>query len=224
MKRINILTLFPDFFESPFNSGLLGKFKEKQAGLFNIVDIRSYSTDKFHRCDDYPYGGGSGMVMKVEPLSAALDSLERPGHVMYTSPSGVPFTQEMVKDLSVLDDITILCGHYEGIDQRIIDRYVDQEVSIGDYVLSGGEFAALVMVDAVVRYLPGFMSNAGSLEEESFENGLLEYPHYTRPASFQGMEVPDVLLSGNHAEIAKWRHEKAVEKTKRVRPDLLVDK
>lgn len=221
MKSINILTLFPEFFDSPFSSGLVGKFFQKGIVDIHIHDIRAYSTDTFHRCDDYPYGGGSGMVMKIEPLERALQAVKDPGVVILTSPSGRRLDQPFVKHaVSTYQSMTIVCGHYEGVDQRFIDGYVDMELSIGDYVLSGGEFAALVFVDAVIRYIPGFMSNPGSLSEESFEDGLLEYPHYTRPEVYKEMRVPSVLLSGNHAEIAKWRYQKRVEKTAAVRPDL----
>ncbi len=220
MKTLNILTLFPEFFRSPFETGLLSKFLQKGDLLLNLVDIREFSDDSFKRCDDYPYGGGSGMVLKPEPLFKALDSLDNRGTVILTSPSGEPLNQEKVKEFAGLEDITIICGHYEGVDQRVVDEYVDFEISVGDYVLSGGEFAALIITDAVVRYLPGFMSNPESLVEESFEGSLLEYPHYTRPENFREHQVPSVLLSGNHAEIAKWRLNKRVEKTRRVRPDL----
>jgi tRNA (guanine37-N1)-methyltransferase len=220
LKTLNILTLFPEFFKSPFESGLLKKFIEKSGVIFNIVDIRAFSEDSFKRCDDYPYGGGSGMVLKPEPLFKALDSLKSRGTVLLTTPSGLPLTQQQVKEFACLEDITIICGHYEGVDQRVVDEYVDHEVSVGDYVLSGGEFAALIITDAVVRYLPGFMSNPDSLLEESFEDSLLEYPHYTRPDNYRGYDVPPVLLSGNHAEIAKWRLNKRIEKTRCNRPDL----
>jgi tRNA (guanine37-N1)-methyltransferase len=220
LRSLNILTLFPEFFTGPFTTGLMGKFIEKGSVRFNIVDIRTYSEDNFNRCDDYPYGGGSGMVLKPEPLFRALDALENRGTVMLTSPSGVPLTQQRVKEFSDLEDITIICGHYEGVDQRVVDTYVDHEVSIGDYVLSGGEFAALIITDTLVRYLPGFMSNPESLVEETFEESLLEYPHYTRPDEYRGLQVPPVLLSGNHAKIAEWRLQNRLEKTRRVRPDL----
>lgn len=220
MKSITILTLFPDFFDSPFSSGLLGKFFVKGTVSLEIVDIRKFSGDKFNRCDDYPYGGGSGMVMKAEPLMRALDSVENPGTVILTTPSGRRLDQSLVKESAAFESVTLVCGHYEGVDQRFIDSCVDMELSIGDYVLSGGEFAALIYVDTLLRYQPGFMSNPDSLKEESFEDGLLEYPHYTRPDTVKGMTVPPVLLSGNHAEIEKWRHKKRLEKTKTVRPDL----
>lgn len=216
-----IYTLFPEFFHSPSKSGLMGKAVESGIIKFEIIDIRNYSEDKFKRCDDYPYGGGSGMVLTPLPLFNAIEANEKGNScILYTSPSGTPLTQDLVKELGNLEEISVICGHYEGIDQRIIDRFVSKEVSIGDYVLSGGEYAALVITDAVARYIPGFMSNSDSLLEESFESDLLEYPHYTRPSEFRGMSVPDVLIEGDHSKITQWRHEKKVEKTKGVRPDL----
>lgn len=216
-----IYTLFPDFFVSPLKSGLLGKAVESGIVKVQVIDIREYSDDSYRRCDDYPYGGGSGMVIMPEPVSRALEANESGGaSVLYTSPSGKPLNQEFVKYLSRVESISIICGHYEGLDQRIIDTFVDHEVSTGDYVLSGGEFAALIIVDAVARNIPGFMSNSESLVDESFESDLLEYPQYTRPADFRGMKVPDILLSGDHKKIACWRHDRKIEKTRSVRPDL----
>ncbi len=216
-----IYTLFPDFFLSPFKSGLLGKAVESGIVDIRIIDIREYSKDRFRRCDDYPYGGGSGMVIMPEPLFSAIEANEGDKScVVYTSPSGKPLTQSFVKALSREESISIICGHYEGIDQRVIDTFVNHEISTGDYVLSGGEFAALIIVDAVARNIPGFMSNSESLVEESFESDLLEYPQYTRPAQFRGLSVPDVLISGDHSKIAEWRYEKRIEKTRSVRPDL----
>ncbi len=216
-----IYTLFPDFFVSPLASGLMGKAVESGIIKFEIIDIRDYSDDRFKRCDDYPYGGGSGMVLNAEPVFRALeDNEEEESQVLYTSPSGKPLSQNFVRELSNEGVISIICGHYEGLDQRVVDKYVDHEVSIGDYVLSGGEYAALVIADSVARYIPGFMSNSESLVEESFESDLLEYAQYTRPAVFRDMKVPDVLLSGDHEKIARWRLERRIEKTKTVRPDL----
>ncbi|HPS58818.1 MAG TPA: tRNA (guanosine(37)-N1)-methyltransferase TrmD [Spirochaetota bacterium] len=216
-----IYTLFPEFFSSPLKSGLMGKAVESGILEFRVIDIRDYSQDRFRRCDDYPYGGGSGMVMAPQPLFAALEANEQAGtEVLYTSPSGKPFDRDFAYELSGKGEISIICGHYEGLDQRVIDRFVTHEVSIGDYVLSGGEFAALVIADAVARLLPGFMSNSQSLVEESFEGDLLEYPQYTRPAEFMGLKVPEILLEGDHARISRWRNEKRIEKTRAVRPDL----
>lgn len=219
--RFKIVTLFPDFFESPLKSGLLGRAIEAGIVSVDIVNIRHFSEDRYNKCDDYPYGGGAGMVLMPGPLSKALDSTVSAGaRVIMTSPSGRLLDHEMVVELAKNDEVCILCGHYEGVDQRIIDRYVDYEVSIGDYVLSGGEYAALVIIDAMARRVPGFMSNAESLAEESFEDDLLEYPHYTRPSSFQGMDVPEVLLGGDHAAVSRWRYGEREEKTRKVRPDL----
>ena len=216
-----IYTLFPEFFHSPLQTGLMGKAVKSGIINFDIVDIRDYSEDKFNRCDDYPYGGGSGMVLTPSPLSKAIEAKENEdAFIIYASPSGSPLTQDYVKGLSGLNEISIICGHYEGIDQRIIDKYASKEISIGDYILSGGEYAALVITDAVARYVPGFMSNGDSLLEESFISDLLEYPQFTRPFEFKGMNVPEVLVSGDHKEIEKWRHEQRIEKTKIIRPDL----
>ncbi len=216
-----IYTLFPEFFHSPSKSGLMGKAVESGIIKFEIVDIRNYSEDKFKRCDDYPYGGGSGMVLTPSPLFEAIEANEKgESCIIYTSPSGTPLTQDLVKELGTLKEISIICGHYEGIDQRVVEKFVNREVSIGDYVLSGGEYAALVITDAVARYIPGFMSNKDSLIEESFESDLLEYPQYTRPSNFRGLNVPEVLMEGDHKKIAEWRHQHRVEKTKGVRPDL----
>jgi tRNA (guanine37-N1)-methyltransferase len=221
LSTIKIVTLFPDFFESPFSSGLMGKAIGSGILHIDIINLRDYSEDKFNRCDDYPYGGGSGMVLKPEPLFRCLDTIRYQNEkIIATTPGGIPLQQGLVKELSLEDDLIILCGHYEGIDQRVIEKYVDVEISIGDYILSGGEFAALVIVDTVARYQPGFMSNSESLCEESFENGLLEYPQYTRPAEYDAMPVPRVLLEGNHAKIKEWRFQKSLEKTKLMRPDL----
>ncbi|MBP6991698.1 MAG: tRNA (guanosine(37)-N1)-methyltransferase TrmD [Spirochaetes bacterium] len=216
-----IVTLFPEFFESPLRSGLLGKAIASGTIGVTITDIRDFATDRYRSCDDYPYGGGSGMVLMPGPLAGAVENIrtERT-RVVLASASGSLLTQDLVKRLASHEEICLLCGHYEGVDQRFIDRYVDDEVSIGDYVLSGGEFAALVIMDAVSRYVPGFMSNSDSLVEESFEMDLLEYPHYTRPEDIFGMRVPEVLMSGNHRLIREWRREESVNKTKRVRPDL----
>jgi tRNA (guanine37-N1)-methyltransferase len=216
-----IYTLFPEFFSSPLKSGLMGKAVESGILEFRVIDIREYSQDRFRRCDDYPYGGGSGMVMAPQPLFAALEANKQGNApVIYTSPSGKPLDRDFAYELSGKDEISIICGHYEGLDQRVIDAFVTHEVSIGDYVLSGGEFAALVIADAVARLVPGFMGNSQSLVEESFEGDLLEYPQYTRPAEFMGLKVPDILLEGDHAKITLWRNEKRIEKTRAVRPDL----
>ncbi len=216
-----IITLFPEFFTGPLKTGLMGKAVASGKIRVEIIDLKSFSDDSLHRCDDYTYGGGSGMVLKAEPLFNALNSLQgNDKYVLLPSPSGTPLDQDIVKSLSLRDDIILICGHYEGIDQRVIDRFVDLEISLGDYVLSGGEYAALVILDAIARYVPGFLSNQESLKEESFEDGLLEYPQYTRPDEIEGMKVPAVLLSGDHEKIREWRTEKSVEKTRSRRSDL----
>jgi len=215
----NVVTLFPDFFKSPLDSGLLGKALNNEIIDVNLVNIQDFSKDKFRRCDDYTYGGGAGMVIKAEPLIKAIQSIES-DLVVYMSPSGSLFDSNKVDNLLKYESITIICGRYEGIDQRVIDKYVDYEISIGDYILSGGEFAALVIIDSVARHIPGFMSNEDSLAEESLEDNLLEYPHYTRPKMIEDMEVPEILLNGNHKEIEKWRENKRIEKTIKNRPDL----
>jgi tRNA (guanine37-N1)-methyltransferase len=216
-----IVTLFPDFFSSPLRSGLLGKAIGSGIIDVTVVDIRDFATDKYRSCDDYPYGGGSGMVLMTAPLAGAIESVtKQETRVVLTSASGTLLTQDMVKKLAGHEDLCIVCGHYEGVDQRVIDKYVDYEISIGDYVLSGGEYAALTIIDTVARLVPGFMTNRESLAEESFEQDLLEYPQYTRPEDIFGMKVPEVLLSGNHGMISEWRAERSIEKTKRVRPDL----
>jgi tRNA (guanine37-N1)-methyltransferase len=218
---VKIITLFPDFFRSPFSTGLLGKAIDAGLLCVDVVDLREFAENRYRQCDDYPYGGGSGMVLMPGPLFRAISSVRgEDTKVILTSASGELLTQDLVKRLADEKEICIVCGHYEGVDQRVVDRYVDYEVSVGDYVLSGGEYAALVLLDAVARYMPGFMSNSEALVEESFEDGLLEYPQYTRPAEIEGLAVPEVLLSGDHARIRRWRHEQRVEKTRRVRPDL----
>lgn len=215
-----IATLFPDFFSGPLNTGLTAR--TVQAGLmsFEIINLRDHTSGK-ERCDDYPYGGGSGMVLKPEPVFSAVNQLKKNGSwVLMTSPSGTLLDQAAVRRLSGKKDICIICGHYEGIDKRAVDILVDEEISIGDFILSGGEIAALAIMDSVARYIPGFMSNPESLEEESFEDDLLEYPQYTRPENFNGMMVPPVLTGGNHKEIEKWKLEQRIEKTRALRPDL----
>ncbi len=217
---LDVLTLFPAIPQAYFESSIMARAAERGLIDYRLIDIRDYALDKHRTCDDAPYGGGAGMVLKPEPLAGALDACGASGkRVIYPSPSGRPFSQNYADELAREEELVFICGRYEGIDQRIIDLYVDDEMCIGDYVMSSGELAALVMIDAIYRLLEGVITDE-SLEEESFRNGLLEYPHYTRPMSFREMQVPDVLLSGHHAEIAKWRHEKRLEKTRAHRPDL----
>jgi tRNA (guanine37-N1)-methyltransferase len=220
--KITVLTLFPEFFTSGMSATLLGKAVQSGVLDFHTVQIRDFALDKHHTVDDTPFGGGSGMVMKPEPCVDALESVPKvPGQVrILLSPRGERLTQPLVKELAAAPDLVFFCGRYEGVDQRVTE-FVDREISLGDFVLSGGEPAALAMIDAVARLLPGFMGNANSVEEESFDEGLLEYPQYTRPVDFRGRRVPDVLLSGNHAHIRKWRRAERLGVTRERRPDLL---
>ena len=219
--RISVLTLFPDIVERYFATSIVGKSVARGALVPTVVDVRDFATDRHRTCDDAPYGGGAGMVLMAEPLSRALESVDAARrYVIFPSPSGRRFDQNAAERLSRIDDFVLICGRYEGIDQRIIDEYVDEELSIGDYVLSSGELAAMVIIDAVYRLRDGII-RPESVREESFQDGLLEYPHYTRPEEFRGRSVPGVLLSGHHERIAQWRREMQLAKTARNRPDLL---
>lgn len=219
--RFDVLTLFPEIPEAFFKTSIMAKAVEKGIISCNLVNIRDFAFDKHHSCDDIVYGGGAGMLLLPEPLSLALDSVNASSkRVIYVTPSGKPFSQELAKELSSEEELVFVCGRYEGIDQRIIDEYVDDEISVGDYVMSSGELAALVIIDAVYRLIDGVISGE-SLEEESFSGFLLEYPQYTRPRNFKGREVPEVLLSGHHLNIHKWRLKKRIEKTLKTRPDLI---
>ena len=216
-----ILTLFPGLFEGFLGSSILARAIERGLVSVRLIDIRDHAIDRHRVCDDAAYGGGPGMVMKPEPIAAALEAAGSAGRrVLYLTPAGRQFTQRTAGELAKGEGIVLLCGRYEGVDQRVIDAFVTDEVSLGDYVLSGGEVAAMVVVDSVARLVPGVIAE-GSLEEESFSRGLLEYPHYTRPEVFRGMRVPEVLLSGHHEKIRRWRLLKSIEKTMRNRPDLL---
>lgn len=221
----DILTLFPEMFDGVLSSSMLGRAQEKGILEFNTINIRDFADNKHNRVDDSPYGGGRGMVMQAPPIFAAFKSIEekrgKKPYLIYMSPKGKTLTQKDAIRLSQMQCVAILCGHYEGVDQRIIDEIVDEEISIGDYVLTGGELPAMVLIDTVSRMIDGVLSNEDSFTDESHFNGLLEYPQYTRPSQFHGMSVPDVLLSGNHAEIAKWRKEKSLELTEKFRPDLM---
>lgn len=219
--KFSLLTLFPGLVEGYFSTSVMAKAVERGLVSYEIVDIRDFAQDSHRSCDDYCYGGGPGMVMKPEPIARAFDSMPlQESWVVYPSPSGKSFTQAKAVELSRKDSVVLLCGRYEGVDQRVIDHYIDEELTIGDYVISSGEVAALVIVDAVYRLLDGVI-NHHSLEEESYERGILEYPHYTRPSEFRGMVVPEVLISGHHEKIRRWRVQKGVEKTLRNRPELL---
>ncbi len=223
--KIHIVTAFPGIFAGVFDESMLKRAREKELLQVRIVDLRDYSDDKHRRLDDAPYGGGPGMVMRAEPFFLAVEALgmkrdDRGTRIVLLTPGGKIFNQAKARELSGLEHLVLLCGHYEGIDERVTIRLADECLSIGDFVLTGGEIPAMAVVDAVTRLIPGLLTDS-SLAEESFTDGMLEYPQYTRPAVFRGMEVPEVLLSGNHGEIKKWRYRKSLERTKLVRPDLL---
>lgn len=223
--KIDVLTLFPAMFDGVFNSSILGKAREKGLVELNTVNFRDFSNNKHNTVDDYPYGGGGGMVLKPEPIFAAVESLteqlsSKP-RVILMCPQGESFTQKKAEELAREDHLIFVCGHYEGYDERIREHLITDELSIGDYVLTGGELPAMVIIDSVARLLPGVLGNESSAVTDSFSTGLLEYPHYTRPVQFRGWEVPDILLSGHHANIEKWRKRMAIERTWRKRPDLL---
>ena len=219
---IDVLTLFPRMLDGFLNESILGKGIESQRLTVKVHDLREWTTDKHRTADDRPFGGGAGMVMKPEPVFAAIEQLQTPGcRRIYLTPDGVPLSPAIAEELSKLQHIVFLSGHYEGIDQRIRDGVIDQELSIGDYVLTNGTLAAAVVIDALARFIPGVLGEEKSLTHESFTGKLLDFPQYTRPAEFRGMSVPEVLLSGNHAEIDKWRLAQSTEKTRQVRPDLL---
>ncbi len=221
--RFYILTIFPELFSSVLSTTMLQKGQERGALQFELCNIREFATDKHRMTDDTPYGGGQGMVMKVDPIVAALESIgdgpARP-HRILLSPAGAVLTQQRARELAGLASIALICGRYEGVDDRV-RQYVDEELSIGDYVLSGGEIAAIVVIDAVSRLVPGVLGCSESAQIESFQDGLLEYPQYTRPPEFRGVTVPEILLSGNHGAIARWRRQQALERTLKTRPELL---
>lgn len=218
---LQVLTLFPEMVAPYFESSIMKRAVERGIVQYQIVNIRDFATDKHRSCDDAPYGGGAGMVMKPEPLAGALDFVEARGkRTIFPTPSGRLFDQQYAEELAQEKELVFICGHYEGIDQRIVDLYDSEEITIGDYVLSSGEVASLAIIDSVYRLLTGVINN-DSLAEESFVDGTLEYPHYTRPEIFRGMRVPEVLLSGNHEKIRAWRKERGLKKTARVRPELL---
>jgi tRNA (guanine37-N1)-methyltransferase len=222
--RFDVLTLFPAMFDSPLQESILGKALER--GLIEIrrVNIRDFAWDRHKTADDTPYGGGQGMVMKVEPIGRAVEHVKKEApsaRVIYLTPQGCPFHQEKARELAALDHVVLLCGRYEGVDERVRELFVDEEISIGDYVLTGGELAAMVVIDAVARLIPGVLGSDRSAEEDSFGDSLLEYPQYTRPPEFRDKAVPEILLSGNHAAIARWRRREALRRTLARRPDLL---
>jgi tRNA (guanine37-N1)-methyltransferase len=221
--RFDIVTLFPDFFESPLSSGLIGKALSKGIAEVHLTNPRDFTADKHHRVDDEPYGGGVGMLMKPEPIFAAIESLPvLPNReVIFLTPQGQPMNQALFQQLAQNDgQLILLCGHYEGVDERVVEHLVTREVSLGDFVLTCGEIPALALLNGVLRLLPGTVAKEDSLKYESFEAGLLDYPQYTRPANFRGWEVPDVLRSGNHGEIERWREQQQQQRTRDRRPDL----
>lgn len=225
--RIDIITLFPEMFEPVLNESIIGR--AQKSGAIEIVchQLREFAFDKHRRVDDTPYGGGMGMLMKAEPIALCFEDIckqvgSRP-HFVYMSPQGKTLEQKRLRELAEFNNICILCGHYEGVDQRLLDEFIDEEISIGDYVLTGGEIPAMVFADALCRMVPGVLTNNECFTEESHFNGLLEYPQYTKPAVWRGREVPEVLMSGHHANVEKWRREKSLEVTKIKRPDLLKD-
>jgi tRNA (guanine37-N1)-methyltransferase len=225
--KIDILTLFPEICRAPLSESMMKRAQENKIVDLRIHNLRDWTTDKHHIVDDAPFGGGQGMVMKPEPIFAAVEELQKSAisnqksKIILMSPGGRRLDQELATELSKESHLTVVCGHYEGVDHRVIEHLVDLEVSIGDYVLTNGAIAAVVLVDAVVRLLPGVLGHEQSAHDDSFSAGLLEAPQYTRPAEFRGWKIPEVLLSGNHAEIAKWRKERALKRTKQNRPDLL---
>ena len=219
-----ILTLFPEMIEDALNTSILGRAKNAGAISFEAVNIRDYTADKHKKVDDYPYGGGAGMVMQAQPIYDAYQAIcQKAGHkvhCIYLTPQGQLFKQQSAKELALKEDICLLCGHYEGIDERVLEEIVDEYYSIGDYVLTGGELPSLVMIDAISRMVPGVLTNSESGEDESLENNLLEYPQYSRPDTWNGRQVPPILLSGDHAKVDAWRKEQSILRTKERRPDL----
>jgi tRNA (guanine37-N1)-methyltransferase len=223
--RFDILTIFPEMFEGPFSHSIIKRAKEKGLVEIYLHNIRDYATNKHHNVDDYPYGGGSGMVMMLEPIVNCLEKLKsehKYEEIILLSPDGEKLTQKLSNFLSYLGNSVLICGHYKGVDERLREGFITREISIGDYVLSGGELAAMVLVDSAVRLIPGVLNDETSALSDSFQNDVLSPPVYTRPADFRGLKVPEVLLSGNDKLIRKWREEKALEKTKHRRPDLLL--
>ena len=220
----HVLTLFPEMIENGMNTSITGRAITKGLLSLEAINIRDFAFNKHQKVDDYPYGGGAGMLMQAEPVYLSYESIaERIGRkprVIFLTPQGKTFNQDMAKEFALEEDLVFLCGHYEGIDERALESIVTDYVSIGDYVLTGGELPAMVVIDSVSRLVPGVLNNDESAQTESFSDGLLEYPQYTRPANYKGMEVPEVLLSGHHGNIEKWRHEKSLERTKKYRPDL----
>lgn len=218
--KIKFLTILPEIFPGFLATSLTGKALDTKLWELEVVNIRDYATDNHKSVDDTPFGGGAGMVMKPDVLAQAIEANHQSGRLIYMSPKGKVFNQSLAKDFSTEQNLTIICGRFEGVDERVLEAFEIEELSIGDYILTGGEQAAMIVADAVIRLLPNVLGNAQSIEQESFENGLLEYPQYTRPQLWDGREVPEVLLSGHHKKIAEWQHNKSLEITKQKRPDL----
>jgi len=220
--KIDILSLFPDYFKGPFDESIIMQARKKGILEINLVDMRNYADNRHKRVDDRPYGGGPGMVLMAGPVAKAIRDVKTPkAHVVYLSPQGSLLNAAKSRQLASYEHLVLLCGHYEGIDERVIKAEVDEEISIGDYVLTNGCLPAIVLVDALVRFVPGVLGHGSAANEDSFEEGIFDCPHYTRPEEFEGQSVPKVLLSGNHKEIEEWRRQQALEKTRRVRPDLI---
>jgi tRNA (guanine37-N1)-methyltransferase len=223
MMRIDIISAVPQLLTSPLNHSIVGRARGEQLVDIHIHDLRDYSEDKHKKVDDYPYGGGAGMVLTPQPIFSCIEHLQNQrkyDEIIFTAPNSTPYKQEHANKLSLKNNLIFLCGHYKGVDQRVRDTLVTKEFSIGDYVLSGGELPALVMVDSIVRILPGVLGDSESALSDSFQHGLLEGPTYTRPAEFKGLKVPEVLRSGDHKKVDQWRHKKSLERTKKVRPDI----
>lgn len=218
-----VLTLFPEMVENGLNTSIIGRAQEKNLIDLNVINIRDFADNKHKKVDDYPYGGGAGMVMQPQPILSAYNSIKNnnKSRVIYLTPQGKTFNQDMAHEFAKEEELILLCGHYEGVDERVIDKIVTDEVSIGDYVLTGGELAVMVIIDAISRLVPGVLSNEDSAQTESFDNNLLEYPQYTRPPEYEGLTVPKVLLSGHHKNIETWRREQSLIRTAKKRPDLL---
>lgn len=220
--KIDILSLFPDYFKGPFDESIIAQARKKGILDIQLIDIRDFADNKYRRVDDRPYGGGPGMVLMPQPVVQAIRSVRQPtAHVVYLSPQGPLLTAKKSRQLAQYEHLILLCGHYEGVDERALESEIDEEISIGDYVLTNGCLAAIVLVDSVVRFVPGVLGHESAADEDSFEKGMLDCPHYTRPEVFEDKAVPEVLLSGNHKKIAEWREKEALKKTQRVRPDLL---
>src|ERR1035437_7051691 len=222
--HIDIITVLPKLIESPFQHSIVKRAIDKKLVKVNIINLRDYASDKYKHVDDYMYGGGAGMVMMIEPIAKCIEALKKKrtyDEIIYMTPDGELFNQKMANNLSMLKNIIILCGHYKGVDERVREHFITKEISIGDYVLSGGELPAAVVCDAVIRLIPGVISDETSALTDSFQDGLISAPAYTRPADFKGMKVPDILLSGNTKNVEEWRHEKSIERTEKRRPGLL---